>query len=168
MDALKREVTLIAATSKNQVLGKDNKLIWHLPIDLKRFKSLTSGHCVIMGRKTFESLPKALPNRKNIVLTRNPTYQAKDAIVVHTLEDALKQSETDNQPFILGGGEIYSLFIPFADKIELTRIHQDFEGDAFFPKIDPNQWQLIFREDYFKKDNYPFDFSFLTYTKTTL
>ena len=111
MNAANREITLIAAASKNHVLGKDNKLIWHIPIDLKRFKSLTLGHCIIMGRKTFESLPKALPNRTNIILTRNRTYQAQDAIVVHSVQEALEQSKNDIQPFILGGGEIYSLFI---------------------------------------------------------
>lgn len=166
MDVAKREITLIAAASQNQVLGKDNKLIWHLPKDLKRFKTLTSGHCIIMGRKTFESLPKALPNRTNIVLTRNPAYQAQDAVVVHSVEEALEHSKNDGQPFILGGGEIYSLFIPIAHKIELTRIHHNFEGDAYFPKIDPKQWKLIFQEDYYKKEDHPYDFSFLTYIKT--
>jgi len=165
MDAESGEITLIAAASRNQVLGKDNKLIWHLPKDLKRFKALTSGHCVIMGRKTFESLPKALPNRTNIVLTRNTSYQAKDALVAHSVLEALAYTKGDAQPYILGGGEIYSLFIPVAHKIELTRIHHDFEGDAYFPEIDPTQWTLVSREDHFIKDQHPYDFSFLTYTK---
>jgi len=166
LEANRREITLIAAASQNDVLGKDNKLIWHISDDLKRFKQLTSGHAVIMGRKTFESLPKALPNRTNIVLTRNTNYKAKDAQVVHTLSDTIACVGDDPQPFILGGGEIYALFMPYADKIELTRIHHEFEGDAFFPKIDSSKWELRQREDHFKKEQQPFNFSFLTYIKS--
>ena len=128
-------LTMIAAAAKNDALGKDNDLIWHISEDLKRFKRLTSGHAIIMGRKTFESMPKALPNRTNIVLTNKKDYQPEGAIVVHTIEDALNLVKDDTQPFIIGGGEIYRLFMPYCDRIELTRVHHNFEADVFFPKI---------------------------------
>jgi dihydrofolate reductase len=160
-----KEITLIAAASENDALGKDNQLIWHISDDLKRFKRLTQGHAIIMGRKTFESMPKALPNRKNIILTRNKNYSAKDAWVVHTIEEALKLTEEDPQPFIIGGGEIYSLFMPIADQIELTRVHAHFDADAFFPKIDPLQWKLISSEKHSATTDQPHSYSYLTYKK---
>lgn len=164
-DAIEKEITLIAAISSNNVLGKDNKLIWHISADLKRFKRLTSGHCVIMGRKTFESLPYALPKRTNIVLTRNRNYIAKGALVVHSVAEALANTDEDLQPFILGGGEIYTLFLPLAHKIELTQIHHEFEGDAFFPLIDFSVWELLSKEDHFRQAEQPYNYSFLTYRK---
>lgn len=162
-----KEITLIAAASENNVLGKDNQLIWHLSEDLKRFKQLTLGHSVIMGRKTFESMPKALPNRTNIILTRNKNYKAENALVAHTIEQALSFTGEDVKPFIIGGGEIYSLFLPFATSIELTRVHHDFEGDAFFPEMDPSDWKLVSKVDNEASDAQPFAFSYLTYIKTT-
>ena len=125
-------ITIIAATSENNVIGNDNKLIWHLSDDLKHFKNLTKDHHVIMGRKTFESMPKALPNRINIVITRNKDYVGENITVVQSLEEALNIAKDDSQPFIIGGGEIYNLAIEIADRIELTRVHAEFNGDAFF------------------------------------
>jgi dihydrofolate reductase len=142
----KNLITLIAAVSENNVIGKDNKLIWYLSDDLKHFKELTKGHAVIMGRKTFESMPKALPNRTNIVITRKTDYVANDAIVVNSLNQALEKAVDDKQPFIIGGGEIYSLAIKIADRIELTRVHTDLEGDAYFPEIDHSIWEEVSRE----------------------
>ena len=106
-----KKITIIAAVSKNNVLGKNNKLIWHIPDDLKRFKKLTLGHSVIMGRKTFESITQPLPQRKNIILTRNKNYKAKDTLIAHNVKEALNFCENDNQPFIIGGAEIYKLFM---------------------------------------------------------
>ena len=160
-----RIITLIAAASENNVIGKDNKLIWHLSDDLKHFKELTKGHHVIMGRKTFESMPKALPNRTNIVITRKTDYQANDAIVVNSLQQALKHSESDNQPFIIGGGEIYKLAIENADRIELTRVHTSIEGDAYFPEINTNLWEEVSSEKKFKDDKNEFDYTFYRYNK---
>jgi len=160
-----KEITLIAAAAENNVLGKDNQLIWHISEDLKRFKRLTQGHAVIMGRKTFQSLPKALPNRINIILTRNQDYKAKDAFVAHTPEAALELAGDDPVPFIIGGGEIYSLFLPLADAIELTRVHHAFEGDAFFPEIDTSKWILSHQEKQEATDGQPYAFSYLTYKK---
>ncbi len=160
-----KEITLIAAASENNALGKDNQLIWHLSEDLKRFKRLTQGHAIIMGRKTFESMPKALPNRKNIILTRNKEYQAKDAWVAHDVEHALQLAGEDAQPFIIGGGEIYSLFLPIANRIELTRVYHTFEGDAFFPEIPLDQWELTEEEKHYSALDQPYDYSYLTYIK---
>ena len=160
-----KEITLIAAASENNALGKDNQLIWHLSEDLKRFKRLTQGHAVIMGRKTFESMPRALPNRKNIILTRNKDYQAKDAWVAHSIEAALELTEGDLQPFIIGGGEIYTLFLSIANRIELTRVHSTFEADAFFPQIDTQLWKLEEEENHFSTTDQPYDYSYLTFKK---
>ena len=158
-------LTMIAAAAKNDALGKDNDLIWHISEDLKRFKRLTSGHAIIMGRKTFESMPKALPNRTNIVLTNKKDYQPKGAIVVHTMEDALNLVKDDTQPFIIGGGEIYRLFMPYCDRIELTRVHHNFEADVFFPKIDLNQWKEIARENIDATKEQPYHYSYITFEK---
>lgn len=160
-----KDITLIAAASENNALGKDNQLIWHISDDLKRFKRLTSGHAIIMGRKTFESMPKSLPNRKNIILTRNRAYKANDAFVAHTIEEALEFASDDPQPFIIGGGEIYSLFLPIAHTIELTRVHDDFEADAFFPEIDSQQWNLNAEEKFTSSPEQPYAYSYLTYKK---
>ena len=142
-----KEIILIAAAAENNVLGKDNKLIWHISEDLKRFKRLTEDHSIIMGRKTFESMPKALPRRKNIILTRNKEYKAENALIAHTAKEALALAGDDPTPFIIGGGEIYSLFLSKADTIEITRVHKSFEGDAFFPKIDWKAWNLTREEE---------------------
>ncbi|HER39996.1 MAG TPA: dihydrofolate reductase, partial [Salinimicrobium catena] len=134
---------MIAAAAENNALGKDNDLVWHLPDDFKRFKQLTTGHHIIMGRKTFETFPKPLPNRTHIVITRKKDYQKEGAIVVNSLEEALELAKDDPQPFIIGGGEIYELALPETDKIELTRVHGTFEADAFFPEIDEENWELV-------------------------
>ena len=160
-----KEITLIAAASENNVVGKDNKLIWHISDDLKRFKKLTLGHSIIMGRKTFESLPKALPNRKNIVLTRNKNYKAKNAMVAHDLKKAIEFTGEDSNPYIIGGGEIYNLFLPIAKRIELTRVHEIFVGDAFFPEINLNKWKLFYKEKHNSNSDNIYNYSYLTYKK---
>lgn len=158
-------LTMIAAAAKNNALGKNNDLIWHISNDLKRFKQLTSGHAIIMGRKTFQSMPKALPNRTNIVLTNKKDFKAEGGIVVHSIADALALVKEDTQPFIIGGGEIYSLFMEYCDRIELTRVHHDFDADVFFPEIDEKQWKEIGREDINASAEQPFNYSYITYEK---
>ena len=158
-------LTMIAAAAENNALGKDNDLIWHISEDLKRFKRLTSGHAIIMGRKTFESMPKALPNRTNIVLTNKKDYQPEGATVVHTVADALALVENDPQPFIIGGGEIYRLFMSYCDRIELTRVHHSFEADVFFPVIDMTQWEEVARENIKATNEQPYDYSYITFEK---
>ena len=156
-------ITMIAAAEENNALGKDNDLVWHLPDDFKRFKELTTGHHIIMGRKTFETFPKPLPNRTHIVITRKKDYQKEGAVVVHSLEKALELAKDDPQPFIIGGGEIYKLAMPEADKIELTRVHGTFEADAFFPEIDEKKWTLVASKFHPKDERHNFPFTYLTY-----
>lgn len=161
-------LTVIVAVSENQVIGKDNDLIWDLSIDLKRFKKLTSGHHMIMGRKTFESFPKALPNRTHVVVTRKKNYPVSEGIiVVNSIEEAIKNVKNDDHPYIIGGGEIYKQALQYASFIELTRVHANFDGDTFFPKININKWEEIKREFIPKDENHTYDFSFITYRKRT-
>lgn len=163
---VRKNLTLIAAAAENDTIGKDNQLIWHLSDDLKRFKNLTSNHCIIMGRKTFESFGKPLPNRTHIVITRQQNYQVPTGvIVVHNMEDALDAAKNDLQPFIIGGGEIYQQAMPYADKIELTRVHERFDGDAFFPKIDPSVWTETENISHQKDEHHKYSFSFITYQR---
>jgi dihydrofolate reductase len=158
-------ITIVAAAAENNALGKDNDLIWRLPDDFKRFKALTSYHHIIMGRKTFESFPKPLPNRKHVVVTRQENYKNETIEVVHSLEEAIQFSSTEDQVFIIGGGEIYKQALPFANKIELTRVHGEFEADAFFPEIDEEKWDLVNSEFHDKDEKHKYSFSYLTYTK---
>lgn len=162
-------ITIIAAAAENNALGKDNTLVWHLPNDFKRFKQLTSGHFIIMGRKTFESFPKPLPNRTHIIITRQKNYAEKVdsncCIVVKSIEDALAKCPSDEENFVIGGGEIYKLALPFAHKIELTRVHDSFDADAFFPEINPVQWQLVNQEYHPKDEKHKIDFTYQTFLK---
>lgn len=156
---------MIAAAAENNALGKENDLVWHLPDDFKRFKKLTSGHHIIMGRKTFESFPQPLPNRTHIIITRNKDYKAKGAVVVHSLERAIEIANGDSQPFIIGGGEIYKQALPYSDKIELTRVHSEFEADTFFPEIDENNWKLVKEEFHPADEKHEHAFTYLTYER---
>ena len=162
---IKSELTIIAAASANNVIGFDNKLIWNIPKDLKRFKELTQGHSVIMGRKTFESLPNLLPNRRNIVVTRNKDYSPEGIEVFRSIEDAIDVCKDDLQPFIIGGGEIYSQTINLVDKIELTRVYKDYQGDAFFPDIPLDKFELASELVNYLDDDSNTKYSFLTYIK---
>ena len=158
-------ITIIAAAAENNALGKDNQLIWHLPTDFKRFKQITSGHYIIMGRKTFESFPKPLPNRTHIVITRQKNYNPQGCIIVNTLIDALQSCPKNEDVFIIGGGEIYKQSIDFADKIELTRVHGIVDADTFFPNIDLEKWKMSFEEFHPKDTTHNFDFTFQTFLK---
>ncbi len=158
--------TIIVAASSNNVIGKNNQLPWHLPRDLAYFKQVTTGKPIIMGRKTYESIGKALPNRLNIVITRNPTYQLSDAVVVHSLEEAIttakeKQPETD-EIHIIGGATIFKEAIGngIIDKIYLNRVLADFDGDTYLPQIDWSEWQLLNKTHYEAdgKNAYAMDF----------
>ncbi|MEM5565903.1 dihydrofolate reductase [Psychroserpens sp. AS72] len=163
----KTERTIIVAAGEDNAIGKDNDLIWHLSDDLKRFKSLTNGHHIIMGRKTFESFPKPLPNRTHIVITRQDNYKVPDGvIVVNNMEDALDAARSDKQPFIIGGGQIYKQSMRLADKIEITRVHHEFpDADTFFPEIDMSIWKETARKEHSKDEKHEFSFTFLTYEK---
>lgn len=163
---LSSNLTIIAAVAENDAIGKDNQLIWHLSDDLKHFKTLTNGHHIIMGRKTFESFPKPLPNRTHIVITKQNNFKVPEGIiVVNSLNDALDVAKKDSQPFIIGGGEIYNQAMQIADKIELTRVHKNFEADTFFPKINSSIWKETSNIYHKKDEKNEFDYSFISYTR---
>ena len=164
-------VSLIVAVSENGVIGKDNDLIWHLPKDMKFFKDTTQGHHVIMGRKNFESIPhkfRPLPNRTNVIITRQSGYIAEDCIVVHSVEESIKVAKKngDTEPFVIGGGQIYKIALEnnMIDRIYLTRIHHTFEGDTFFPNLSED-WKVIAREDCKADEKNKYDYSFLVLEK---
>lgn len=159
-------LTLIAAAAENNALGKNNDLLWHLPDDFKRFKQLTTGHYIIMGRKTFESFPKPLPNRTHVIITRQNKYSVPEGcIVTDSLKKAIAVCPKTEEIFIIGGGEIYSQALAIADKIELTRVHTSLDADTFFPEIDLKDWQLVFEEFHPKDEKHAFAFTFLTYQR---
>ena len=158
-------ITIIAAVAKHHALGKDNQLIWHLPADLKRFKQTTLNHHIIMGRKTFESLGRPLPNRISVIITRNKNFTAEGCIVVNSLEEALKVAENDATPFIIGGAEIYKQAMLIADKLDLTFVHHEFEADAFFPEIDKTVWKETSREDCSADEKNSYNYSFVTFER---
>ncbi len=159
-------IVQIAAVAENNALGKDNKLVWHLPDDFKRFKQITSGHTIILGRKTFESFPKPLPNRTHIIVSRQQNYKVpKDCYVVDTIEKAIEMSPKTEDVFIIGGGEIYKQSLHLTDKIELTLVHTLCEADTFYPEINENDWKIEFKEFHPKDEKHNFDFTFITYIK---
>jgi dihydrofolate reductase len=158
-------IIMIAAASENNALGKNNKMIWNLPNDFKRFKNLTSGHHIIMGRKTFKSLDKPLPNRTHIVITRQKNYAPEGCIVVNSMEDAIKICPKNENSYIIGGGEIYNLGMSFSDKIELTLVHHSFEADAFFPTINLEDWEITNSEFQSKDEKHLFDYTYQTYNR---
>lgn len=150
-------VHLVVAVAENGAIGKDNQLIWHLPNDLKQFKKITSGHTIVMGRKTYESIGKPLPNRTNVIITRNPEYQAEGCVVVSSLEEAIQK---DTEVYVIGGAEIYNQALPLTDVIHITEVHTSVDGDAFFPKLDSAEWVEVSREEHAadEKHDYSFDF----------
>ena len=163
---IKKTITIIVAAAENNAIGKNNNLIWSLPDDLKRFKSLTSGHCIIMGRKTFDSFPGLLPNRKHIVISKkSKSYFPEEVIVVNNFEDAIKATNEDKNPFIIGGGQIYNLAMKYSNTIELTRVHEEFEADTFFPKINEDEWELIYQEKHEMDERHKYSFTYKTYLK---
>jgi dihydrofolate reductase len=160
-------MTIIAAISENLALGKINQLLWHLPDDFKRFKEVTMGHHIIMGRKTFESISKkALPKRTNIVITRDKNYECSCVVVANSLKKALQIAHrTDSNPYVIGGGIIYEEAMKIADKLDLTIVHHTFEADVFFPEIDFRVWKETSRIFHPKDEKHVYDFSFVTYER---
>lgn len=154
-------INIIAAMAENNAIGKDNKLLWHLPADLKYFKEKTTGHTIIMGRKTYDSVGKPLPNRRNIVITRK-NIQIEGCEVVNSLADALDLCNDEKDVFIVGGAEIYNQSMVITDQIYLTIVHQTFEGDAFFPEISKTEWKEISREDHEADEKNTIPYSFIT------
>ena len=134
-------LSLIVAMAKNRAIGVDNHLPWHLPADLKHFRALTMGHPIIMGRKTFDSIGRVLPGRRNIVLTRNRDYRRDGAEIVHSLDEALEKCRDETEAFVIGGAHLYEDAIHRVSRIYVTEVHADAKGDVFFPEIDPSRWQ---------------------------
>ncbi len=155
--------SIIVAKAANNVIGNNNDLIWHMPHDMKHFRSTTMGHYIIMGRKTFEATKKPLPGRTSIVVTRNKDYKAEGCIIVNNIQDAFDLGKENQQEevFILGGGEIYKMSMDMADKIYLTEIKETFEGDTYFPEIDYGKWKETKREQYKADDKNPHDYAFV-------
>ncbi|MFT6844923.1 MAG: dihydrofolate reductase [Flavobacteriales bacterium] len=145
MEVYKKEVNIIVAMAENNTIGKDNKLLWHLPNDLKFFKQTTMGCPIIMGRKTYESIGRLLPGRENIIITRSNDYEVEGAIICHSLDAAIDSSST-KQVFVIGGGEIYKQAMSICHKLFVTRVHQEIEGDTFFPAINEQEWSLTWFE----------------------
>ena len=158
-------LSAVVVVDLNNGIGKDNKLLVHFPADLKHFKKITSGHTVIMGRKTYESMGKALPNRRNIVVSRNPGFKLEDAETTTSLQLSINLANREEEVFIIGGAEIFKQALPLLNKIHLTRIDQSFEADTFFPQISVNDWIEEAREDHQPDEKNPFKYSFLTYRK---
>ena len=158
-------LSIIVATSENQVIGNNNALIWHVSADLKRFKELTTGHTVIMGRKTFESIGRVLPNRRNIVISRNSEFQVEGGEVVKSIEEALQCVKNEEEVFIIGGGSIYREMWDRVDRLYITLVHTVVEGDTTVPTIDENRWIVVAREDYQAGEKDDFDYSFIDYQR---
>ena len=160
-------LSIIVAKAKNNIIGKENKLIWHIPDDLKRFKELTTGHNIIMGRKTFESLGRVLPNRKHIVFTQNPDFKIDDenVQVVHSMLEIQEYIESKEENFVIGGAMIYNLLMPYVTKMYVTEIDKDFEGDTFFPRINEEVWKEVSRKKGPKDDKNTLDYDYVVYEK---
>lgn len=158
-------IALIAAVAKNNAIGKDNQLLWHITEDLKYFRAVTSGGTVIMGRKTFESVGKPLPKRRNIVISRNNDYEAEGIEMAKSLEEAFLLAANDEKVFVIGGGEIYRQAMPFADYLYITWVNVEYEADTFFPEVDLNTWSVVEATDYERGSAFGYPFSFVKYKK---
>lgn len=160
------QLSIIVAVADNKVIGLNNALPWHLPEDLKRFKALTMGHHIIMGRKTYESLGRLLPGRTTVVVSRNKQYQVEGAIVVNSLEAAIEACKDDDEAFLIGGAELYQVGWSLAGKLYLTEVHQNFEGDAYLPDFDLTDWQEVARERQLSVNGLAY--SYVTYQRVAL
>ena len=160
-------ISIIVAVAENNVIGKDNQLLWRLSNDLKNFKEITMGHTIIMGRKTFQSLPKVLPGRKHIVLTRDKSFKVSDEMVevFYSLDEMLLSLDSQTEYFVIGGGEIYNILMPYCEKLYLTRVREKFQGDTYFPKIDNSQWKKISKIEGIIDDKNKIPHSFLILEK---
>lgn len=160
-------LSIIVAKAKNNTIGKDNKLLWNIPDDLKRFKELTTNHNIIMGRKTFESMGRILPNRKHIVFSQNPDFKVnnENVEIVHSMLQIQQYIEDENENFVIGGAMIYNLLMPYVTKMYVTEIDKDFEGDTFFPRINSDIWEEISREEGPEDSKNNFKYEYVTYKR---
>ena len=163
------KISIIAVLDKNNAIGKDNKLLCHLPADLKHFKDITKGYTVVMGQNTYESLPNgALPNRRNIVLSKDKAFKCEGCEVVNSVNELFNICKEDKEIFIIGGAQIYKLFIKKANKLYLTLVHHEFEADTYFPEINRNNWLLLKKEDFEPDERNKFSYSFVNYEKVKI
>ncbi|MBU8696378.1 MULTISPECIES: dihydrofolate reductase [Bacillus] len=158
-------ISMIVATGKDRVIGQDNQMPWHLPADLAYFKKVTGGHTIVMGRKTYESIGRALPNRRNIVLTTSSSFEAEGCEVVHSIADILAIGKGETELFIIGGSKLYEEMMPYADRLYITHIHHAFEGDRYFPHYDENKWTVVSREKGHRDEKNPYNYEFVVYDK---
>ena len=160
-------LSIIVAIAKNNVIGKDNKLIWHIPEDLKRFKKLTTNHTIIMGRKTFESLGRILPNRKHVILCNDAKLNIEDenVEVIDNISLLDKYINSNEENFVIGGATIYKLLMPYANKMYVTQINQEFDGDVYFPRIEEKDWEIEQTEEGLQDEKNPYDYKYVTYVK---
>jgi len=159
-------ISIIVAVAENNAIGKDNDLLWHISDDLKRFKKITTGHKIIMGKNTFLSLPvRPLPNRTSIVITDDPSDNYEGCIMAYSIEDALAKCADDEECFVIGGGSIYRQFLPLAHKLYLTSVKRSYKADTFFPEVRSDEWKLIEQEDHIDEKNNNLPFSFQTYIR---
>lgn len=160
-------LSIIVAIAKNNVIGKDNQLIWHIPEDLKRFKQITTGHTIIMGRKTFESLGRVLPNRKHVILCNDAVLDIEDenVEVLPDIKMLDKYINSEEEHFVIGGATIYKLLMPYASKMYVTKINQEFEGDVYFPEIKEDDWKEVSKEPGIKDEANPYDYEYVNYIR---
>ena len=159
-------ISIIVAIAENYAIGKNNDLLWHIPGDMKMFKRLTSGHTVVMGKKTWESLPRRpLPNRVNIVISDDPEDRFDQCVMAGSIEDTIKKLNSSDENFIIGGASVYRQFLPFSDRLYITWVHKSFEGDVFFPEIDFSEWLLISNEDIPAGGDVEFSYSYSIYDR---
>jgi dihydrofolate reductase len=159
-------ISFIVAMDKHRVIGKNNQLPWHLPADLKFFKKVTMGHSIIMGRKTHESIGKPLPGRENVIVTRNLNYHSDGCLVLHSVEELLQYAQgKQEEVFVIGGAELFKEVFPYTDRLYLTQIDEEFEGDTYFPEFHLNEWILLSQEKGIKDEKNPYDYSFNIYKR---
>jgi len=159
-------ISIIVAIAENLAIGKNNDLLWHIPEDMKRFRKITTGHTVIMGKRTYESLPRRpLPNRRNLVITDIPGEQIEGCVMAYSIDEAISKCDPTDENFIIGGASVYRQFLPKADRLYLTRVNKNLEGDVFFPLIDWPNWELISREDFPPDERNDFSCSYQVYDR---
>ncbi len=163
---MSKQLSIIVAIAKNYAIGKDNQLLWHLSEDLKRFKQLTTNHTIVMGKKTFESLPiRPLPNRRNIVITDDINEKIEGCLMAYSIDEAIDQCDDNQENFIIGGASIYTQFMPIATKFYLTKVHKDFEADTFYPEIDFSEWEIIEKQENLFDEKSGLSYSYLVYKR---
>lgn len=163
---MEKQISIIVAIAQNYAIGKDNDLLWHLSGDLKRFKELTTGHTIVMGKRTFESLPvRPLPNRRSIVITDVADEQIAGCVMAYNIEDAINKFDAIDENFIIGGGSVYKQFMPYANKLYLTLVHKDFDADTFYPEINFEEWHAVEKQENIYDDKSGLTYSYLIYQR---